>query len=186
MIAYINGKLIEKAKDSITLLIQNGIGYQVIVDANKIISLELQKEYSFWIYQAIKQDAHELFGFQTLAQKHLFQKMIKISGVGPRLGLTIIGSYDVGTLSQIIINKDLISLTKISGVGKKTAERLILEMQNLVENIPAKNNAHQESFAALVSLGFKAQDIHKALQKIPSNVNSNQDIIKAALKELKS
>jgi Holliday junction DNA helicase RuvA len=186
MISYIKGSLIEKSKDHIVLLVNNSIGYQIILDSNKIMMLQEQHDYAFWIHQSFKQDNQELFGFETLAQKQLFQKIIKISGVGPRLGITIISAYDISTLSQIIINKDLVSLTKITGVGKKTAERLILEMQNLIINIPASNNAHQESFAALISLGFKAQDIHKALQKIPSNINSNQDIIKATLKELKS
>lgn len=157
---------------------------------------ELGEEVKLHTHLVVREDAHILFGFSTEADRILFRALIKVNGVGPKLALTLLSGLSADEFHRCIHDNDANSLVRLPGIGKKTAERLIIEMRDrlpdLAEDITAdgslssavqgySDNPKQEAVSALVSLGYKPQDASKMVQNIPSENKSCEEIIRAAL-----
>lgn len=194
MIAYIDGKL--TYKDPTYVIIEtNGVGYQIKIPLSTYSSLPAGERCKLHTYLHIKEDAHTLYGFTTLAEKEVFLHLISISGVGPNTGLMILSSLSVEEIQQAIIREDARTIQHVKGIGAKTAQRIILELKDkmkkevLLADAPvsaaAYNTNRAEALSALVTLGFAKNIAEKTLDTIIKREGGNlsvEDLIKFALK----
>ncbi len=185
MIASIKGKLILK-KEKYIILENSGMGYKIYLSLNDLISIKQKNEnYFFWTYLHVKEDALDLYGFKEIEELEFFQMLLNVSGIGPRSALTILGIATINTLKQAIGTGDISYLTKISGIGKKTAEKIIIELRDKMkeENSGKILQNEIDALEALKSLGYSQNEAREALKKIDNTENVNIKI-KEALKIL--
>ncbi|MCC6272456.1 MAG: Holliday junction branch migration protein RuvA [Deltaproteobacteria bacterium] len=179
MIAYLQGSLEEIGPDY-AVLVTGGVGYQVFLAKNTLLSLpELGAKLELKIHTVVREDNISLYGFRRASEKELFLKLIQVSNVGPKLALTIMSGLPVEDLAAAIRGEDLVRLTAIPGIGKKTAERLIVELKDKVLTWLAKGgeaatpalaapiSLSEEAISALVNLGYTRQEAQQALKSIP-------------------
>ncbi len=203
MIARLSGKLAD-INFTQCIIDVHGVGYQVFIPMSTFDKLPREGEdVSLFICTQVREDAISLYGFSTMPEKQLFEILIGTTGVGPKLALSILSSMPVTRFSSAVINADLDIIKRISGIGKKTAERLIVElkdklakvMQPLVEDSrlavsDEKALAMEDAIAALEQLGFKRETVRKALEKIinsiPSEEATSENFIRKALQALNS
>jgi len=195
MINYIKGKLISKT-NGITLLENNGIGYSIHCSNVTLSKLPLEgSEIKLFCYLNVKEDGFTLFGFFNEEEKKMFLKLINISGVGPKVGLAILSGIDLGSLAIAIITGDTKAISKIKGIGKKTAERIILELKekivpdefDLINNHSDKivlDTDTNDAIVALKSLGFGQVEAYNAVKKAKANAKTIEELIALALKSL--
>jgi len=196
MIGFLRGKLVHKAPPLLVLDVQ-GVGYELEAPMTTFYDLPLVgTEVMLHTHLVVREDAHSLFGFAHEADRALFRTLIKVTGVGPKLALAILSGQSAEAFQQCIRNNDTQALVRLPGVGKKTAERLVIELRDrlpmmVVGNIgvpktsetslPTANNPQQEAISALCSLGYKPLDATKMVQNINSQDKSCEDIIRLAL-----
>ncbi|TAL44166.1 MAG: Holliday junction branch migration protein RuvA [Methylovulum sp.] len=194
MIGFLRGKLVHKAPPLLILDVQ-GVGYELEAPMTTFYNLPgIGVEVTLHTHLVVREDAHSLFGFAAEADRSLFRTLIKVNGVGPKLALTILSGQSAEEFHHCIHNNDTQALVRLPGVGKKTAERLIIEMRDrLPEAKPsetnsatptiayAAGNAKQEAISALCSLGYKPLDANKMVQHINTDNKSCEDIIRQAL-----
>lgn len=188
MIAYLRGRIIQRTESSIVLEVNN-IGYQVFLAPEHAKSLIIGAESEVFTHQYVREDALDLYGFPSLAELQFFEKLITISGIGPKTAMNILSVTEVEKLKQAIVKKDLLFLNKISGIGKKTAERLILELEGKLigtaeGHAPATSNAEVEVMEALQSLGYSQEQARRAIKDLDHSLPSTDAKLKAALKIL--
>jgi holliday junction DNA helicase RuvA len=179
MIALISGKIVYKGISHVIVDVQ-GVGYRVFIPLTTFYELpEAGQTITLHVHTNVKQDAINLFGFYTIQERDLFQLMISVSGIGPKMSMNILSGISARELLNAISGGDVGKLIKIPGVGKKMAERLILELKEKVvkkmmtEKAPAMDDQHQASeiviedvLSALVNLGYKNNMAREALDKI--------------------
>jgi Holliday junction DNA helicase RuvA len=190
MIGRIQGVLLEKHPPQI-LVDANGVGYDVEVPMSTFYNLPaLGERVTLLTHLVIREDAHLLFGFATEAERRLFRQLLKIAGVGARTALAVLSGMSVAELSDAVMSQDTGRLTKVPGIGKKTAERLLLELKDKlgVESLagtaiqrPAP--AASDVLRALVSLGYSEKEARGAVKELPESL-SVADGIRQALKQL--
>lgn len=188
MIAYLKGKVIYKGKNYIILNVGN-VGYRIQTLSGFDLSDE---DVEVFTHLAVREDAQTLYGFKNMDELDLFETLISVSGVGPKSALGILSISDPDTLKFAIAREDASILTKVSGIGKKTADRIILELKNKFSvspenDLPEKGKEimdHSDALDALVSLGYSPMQAKKALSKVPAEVKDVGEKIKKALKEL--
>ncbi|WP_442497361.1 Holliday junction branch migration protein RuvA [Methylobacter sp. sgz302048] len=193
MIGFLRGKLVHKAPPML-LLDVHGVGYEVEAPMTTFYNLPaIGEEVQLHTHLVVREDAHILFGFSTEADRLMFRNLIKVNGVGPKLALTILSGQSADEFHQCILNGDIQALVRLPGVGKKTAERLIIEMRDRLPNLgdaaPVRvdvsmalaGNPRQEAISALCALGYKPQDAAKMVQGISTEDKSCEDIIRLAL-----
>lgn len=197
MIGRLQGVLLEKHAPEL-LLDVNGVGYEILAPISTLAALgKVGEKATLYTHLAIREDAHQLFGFISKSDRTLFRTLIKVSGVGPKLALGILSGMDASAFAACVHSEDLAALTKLPGVGKKTAERLIVEMRDRLNEwqTPAplwaaaeasdKAQHHAllaEAESALVALGYKPQDAAKMLSKISKDTDSAEELIRLALR----
>lgn len=179
MIATLTGTVTHKLSNSIVVDI-NGIGYELLTTVDDWGSAQLSEVQSFHIYEQIREDAHNLFGFTDLAAKELFIKLLSVNGVGPKVALATLSAAGVDRLSQAIASGDTSLLKGVSGVGKKTAERIMVELAGKVTTVNAP--IHDETYQALVGLGYSNSQAADAVANIPSDITDVSARVKLALK----
>ncbi|HKA44392.1 MAG TPA: Holliday junction branch migration protein RuvA [Burkholderiales bacterium] len=189
MIGRIHGKLIEKHPPQIIVDVQ-GIGYEVDVPMSTFYQLPATgADISLYTHLAVRADAHQLYGFATEAERHAFRQLLKISGVGARTALAVLSGLSVGDLREAVVNQDCGRLTKIPGIGKKTSERLLLELRDkldavLVAPAAAKDDAQAGDVAnALLALGYSEREASWAIKQLPQDL-AVADGIRQALRLL--
>ncbi|MCK9622640.1 MAG: Holliday junction branch migration protein RuvA [Methylobacter sp.] len=195
MIGFLRGKLAFKAPPLLMLDV-NGVGYEVEAPMTTFYNLPaIGAEVMLHTHLVVREDAHILFGFSTEADRSMFRTLIKVNGVGPKLALTILSGQSAEEFHRCIHNNDTQALVRLPGVGKKTAERLIIEMRDRLPDLgdavgssvisfdqPQRvNNPKQEAISALCSLGYKPLDASKMVQNISAEGKSCEDIIRLAL-----
>jgi Holliday junction DNA helicase RuvA len=196
MIGFLRGKLVHKAPPFLVLDVQ-GVGYEVEAPMTTFYDLPaINEEIKLHTHLVVREDAHILFGFSTEADRTLFRTLIKVNGVGPKLALTILSGQSAEEFHRCIHDNDTQALVRLPGVGKKTAERLIIEMRDRLPGlgdsvmtgtgktgaaIPLVSNPRQEAVSALCSLGYKPLDAGKMVQNISAEGKSCEDIIRLAL-----
>lgn len=189
MIGRLTGIL--RIKQPPQLLIEaGGVGYEVEAPMSTFYKLPALSEIvTLHTHLVVRDDAHILFGFYTGEERSLFRTLIKVNGVGPKLGLTILSSVSPDEFVANVMNQDAASLTKLPGIGKKTAERLIIEMRDRLKNwegaLPEAgvgfNQVLQDAVSALEALGYKTADSMKAIKKIAKTDMNSEDLIRLAL-----
>jgi len=200
MIGRLSGILLEKQPPFI-LLDVNGVGYECQAPMNTIYHLpELGNKVVLHTHLSVSENAHTLFAFFSLEERTLFRSLIKINGVGPKLALAILSAMNAMEFVQNVHNGDAANLVKIPGVGKKTAERLIIEMKDKlkdweVEGVPQSSSSQnstsqlananvQEAISGLVALGYKPQSASQAISKIDDDNLPPASLIRLALKNM--
>jgi len=186
MIAKLKGK-IEHFQDNWVIVDVNDIGYKVFVTDFTFGKLAGQEEATFNIYTYVREDILALYGFLEMVEKDMFELLITISGIGPKAAMGILSVADPKSIQVAILNEDPTILTRVSGVGKKTAERVILELQNKIADlsIGEKEDATMdgEAIEALMTMGYSASQSREAL-KATGELESVEDKIREALKKL--
>jgi Holliday junction DNA helicase RuvA len=174
MIGYLAGKLLRTTPD-LVLLDVGGVGYELHIPLSTYYEVQDKEEGSqafFHVHTHVREDALLLFGFLTEQERRLFEKLIAVSGIGPRLAQTALSGMSATDLSAAIAKGDVRRLTSIPGVGKKTAERMVLELKDKVGDIPTREQvsraapADQDLVSALVNLGYKQSVAEKAVSKV--------------------
>ena len=194
MIGRLNGRLIAKQPPAIMLDVQ-GVGYEVDVSMNNFCDLPaLDTAVTLHIHMAIREDGHFLYGFLHERERVAFRQLIKISGIGARMALAVLSGLNVDELAAAIARQDVACFTRIPGIGKKTAERLLLELKGKLDalsgqatTLPAgqtmATDPLQDTIDALVALGYNAKEAQSATKALPTGV-STTDAIRLALKQL--
>ena len=196
MITHLHGKLLEKRPPSIVIDV-NGVGYEVQAPMSTFYHLpEINESITLLTHLSISENSHQLFGFISNKERQLFRVLIKVSGVGPKLALTILSGIECDQFAFCIRSQDMSTLVRIPGVGKKTAERLIIETRDTLaqwENhfISDDNKQHNpssqsidEAISALTSLGYKPADSKRIIHKVyQSDLNAEQ-LIRLALQQM--
>lgn len=177
MIAYLKGTVIKKDEKFVVVNV-SGVGYKVFCVSNKI---NLNEETEFLIHTVVREDALELFGFTEETSLKLFEKLINISGIGPRSALSIVNVGTIDSLTQAINKGDLGYLTAVSGIGKKTAEKIILELRGQISDLNF-SNTDNEVVAALKAMGYTERDAQMAAKNATGE--NTQQKIKSALKQV--
>lgn len=190
MLAYLKGKT--KFKGSNFLIVENqGIGYKVFTPTELLLKAKEGDEIELYIYHHIREDANQLYGFANYEALELFELLIGVSGVGPKTGLSVFSVASISDLKSAIANGNADLLKKVSGIGAKTAERLILELKNkIVGGDKLKSNDELSSDAdaidALVSLGYDERKAREALKEVSAAIVDTGKRVKEALRNLKS
>ena len=194
MIVKLAGKLLDKQAPC-ALIDVNGVGYEINVSLMTFVDLpSVGSDVEMHTHLVVREDSHTLYGFLTVHERSLFKALIKVNGVGPKMALGMLSGMTVDEFARAILNRDVSSLVKLPGVGKKTAERLVIEMKDAIdgaglsgasENTITKSDIRLEAESGLLSLGYKAQDITKILNNLDyKNASSSEDIIKMALQSI--
>jgi Holliday junction DNA helicase RuvA len=197
MIALLTGKIAHKSPEYIILDV-NGVGYRVQIPFSTYYELpDGGAEISLNIYTHVKEDAISLYGFRTADEKLFFQLLISVSGIGPKLGKDILSNIQVTDLAAAITRGDLARLSSVPGIGKKTAERLVLELKDKVQKLEFAGSAaggeqlapatgiEEDVASALINLGYKEAVVRKALAELRiSPEDSMEQVLKQALKAL--
>lgn len=196
MIGYLRGKLASKAPPVLVIDV-NGVGYEVEAPMTTFYNLpKLGEEVKLFTHLVVREDAHILFGFASDSDRLMFRTLIKVNGVGPKLALTILSGQSAEEFHRCIHNNDTQSLVRLPGVGKKTAERLIIEMRDRLPELEGSAVSTesgetilptiaaqpvQEAVSALCALGYKPQDAGRMVRAISAEGKSCEDIIRLAL-----
>jgi holliday junction DNA helicase RuvA len=201
MIAHLKGTILTKATDSVIIDV-NGLGYEVFVPLSTFYTLPEEQglEINLHIHTHVREDAFLLYGFKTILEKKIFRMLISVSGIGPKLGINILSGIGPDSLLTAIAQGDVVKLQSIPGVGKKTAERISLELKDKAklirpdtDDMPAAKIASQEerilrddAVSALVNLGYTLKAAEKAVDKAISGSNEKglETIITDALRVL--
>lgn len=192
MIARLTGLLLEKRPPQLLLEV-NGVGYELEVPMSTFYVLpDLGQRFSLHTHLVVRDDAHLLFGFASEAERSLFRTLIKVNGVGAKVALAILSGISTNDFALCINSGDIATLTRLPGIGKKTAERLVIEMRDklneqLLGMVPgsragsALGGAAAQAEEALVSLGYKPADAAKMVRRVAKEGANTEDIIRLAL-----
>ena len=194
MIGSIKGVILLKQAPQV-LVDCNGVGYEIETPMTTFIELpEIGSQISFFTHLQVRDDAHIIYGFKDLDERSLFRTLLKVNGVGAKLALAILSAMTVHDFERCVTTEDSDALVKIPGVGKKTAERLVIEMRDRLIDVtntasmePNKvksNNAKEEAFDALLALGYKLSEVRKIMSSIKVDNEKPEDIIRKALKRV--
>ena len=196
MIAFIKGKVIDEFEGGVVLE-NNGIGYEILCSAALLAKLSAEKEGGVFTYLQVKEDGLSLFGFENKEEKRMFLKLISVSGIGPKMAMGILSGMRVNELATAIAMNDVKGLSRIKGLGKKTAERIILELRESVsaENAaiaaedsfvaPVFTSEDEDAIIALMGLGFSGIQSRNAVKTAKEQgAETIQDVISFALKSM--
>lgn len=200
MYSFLAGVLAEKSPTCVTVDV-NGIGFQLTIPLSTSQKLpKVGEKIKLLTHQVVREDAQLLFGFATEEERSLFKLLIGISGIGPKLAVTLLSGLGVGELKRAIVTGSVPALSAISGIGRKTAERLIVELREkiVIEGrgeeetlgaiLPKKDGLVEDSLRALISLGYSKQDANAAIQKVlasrPNDRWRAESLIRESLKQI--
>ena len=197
MIGRLTGILVEKQPPHLLLEV-NGVGYEVEAPMSTFYQLPaVGSKVTLHTHLIVREDAHLLCGFATPVERQLFRHLIKVNSVGAKLALTILSGISASEFARCVQQKDAVALTRLPGVGKKTAERLIIEIRDRLDDLPADllpasadsaqavlstGTAERDALSALVALGYKPQEASRLLQHVDTEGLESEAIIRLALK----
>jgi holliday junction DNA helicase RuvA len=201
MITFLDGKLVSALPTQATVDV-NGVGYEVSIPLSSYDKLPaVGQSIRILTHLAVREDAHILYGFMSAAERDLFRLLVNnVSGIGPKLALAVLSGMSVTNFKTAVVNSDIAAISKISGLGKKTAERIVLELKDklgVAAAWEAATAAHaptpeqeqaNEAVLALIALGYKQVDAHKAVRDLQTQgqVKSAEELVKLALKKMAS
>jgi Holliday junction DNA helicase RuvA len=195
MIGYLRGIILEK-QPPLLLLDVHGVGYEIDAPMSTFYRLpDVGQEIILHTHLIVREDAHHLYGFSGKEERTMFRTLLKVNGVGPRMALTILSSMETEVFVRCIAHNDIASLVNLPGVGKKTAERLIIEMRDKITHWQnqasapiakasgSRNAMVQDAISALIALGYKPQEASRVVSKVDDGILSSEDMIRQSLKE---
>jgi len=199
MITFLDGKLVS-ALPTLATVDVNGVGYEVFIPLSSYDKLPtVGQPIRILTHLAVREDAHILYGFMTVPERDLFRLLVNnVSGIGPKLALAVLSGMSVSNFKTAVVNSDIAAISKISGLGKKTAERIILELKDKLgvaaawqaataayAPTPEQEQAN-EAVLALIALGYKLVDAHKAVRDLQTQgqAKSAEELVKLALKKM--
>ncbi|WP_455002267.1 Holliday junction branch migration protein RuvA [Cardiobacterium hominis] len=190
MIAYLRGTVLVKQAGQI-ILETGGVGYELAVPLSVLERVHEGQEAALFVHHAVRDDGHYLYGFHTLEQRSWFRELIRVSGIGPKIALLILSGFDVEMLAQTVRNQDSAALIKLPGVGKKTAERLLIELNDRVARLPVgvassqgiirPASAKLDAEEALVALGYKPAEAAQLIERVGDDDADTDTLIRRAL-----
>ena len=193
MIGKLTGKILEKNPPEILLEV-SGIGYEILCPMSTFYEMGADANLVLHTHLHVKEDAHTLYGFISKDEKTLFRELIRVNGIGPKVALAILSHLNIASLMNAVAHEDDVLLAKTPGIGKKTAQKLIVELKDRLEKLSLSNTANQQitasanvnpntkqALAALQSLGFKAKEAEKMLAAISDDSLSTEELIRLAL-----
>src|SRR3989440_4943843 len=199
MITFLDGKLVAALPTQATVDV-NGVGYEVLIPLSSYDKLPaIGQPIRILTHLAVREDAHVLYGFMSAAERDLFRLLVNnVSGIGPKLALAVLSGMSVNNFKAAVVNSDVVSLAKISGLGKKTAERIVLELKDKLgvaaaweaasathAPTPAQERAN-EAVLGLISLGYKQVEAHRIVRGLQEKEKerSAEDLVRLALKQI--
>lgn len=189
MISYLKGKVSYKLKGKVIIEVNN-IGYSVFVSEGFFNDLKIDTEVQIFTFQNVKEDALDLYGFKTLEELEFFELLISISGVGPKSALSVLAVAQLSDIKESIVRGDSGLLTKVSGIGKKIAERVVLELKDKLLKIGGTYdlsitaNFSADEIDALMALGYSVTEARDALNQVGQEIQDSAERIRQALKKL--
>jgi Holliday junction DNA helicase RuvA len=194
MIGWLNGQIVDKHQPGRLVLDVNGVGYDVETSLNTFFQLEsANKSIGLHIHTVVREDALLLYGFLDKEERSLFRALIKVNGIGPKMAMAILSSISPTEFVQCIQQENAALLTKLPGIGKKTAERLVVEMRDSIKQFGVSETAvsksssmraQDEAISALEALGYKPQEAQKVVNKIDDGLKTCEQLIREALQIL--
>jgi Holliday junction DNA helicase RuvA len=195
MYSFIKGAVVEK-QENLLVVENNGIGYEFVVSTNTLDQVgPIHNQVKIHTYYHVREDQAILFGFSSLEEKHMFLKLLKVNGIGPKMAVTILSGVTISDLAVSIISGDTALLSKVKGVGKKTAERIILELKEKIDTqdlslsdgfglgVATNNNgAISDACFALSALGIHKAEALKLVRKVAQENDTAEQLIEKALK----
>lgn len=193
MIGSLRGRLTFKQAPQIVIEC-GGVGYEVEMPMTTFLDLpEIGSDLFLYTHLVVREDAQILYGFSTIDERLLFRTLLKVNRVGAKMALGVLSAMTANDFRRCVEHEDTTTLSKIPGVGKKTAERLIIEMRDRIDivaptstggvTVSVDASARSEAFEALVSLGYKANEVNKLISKLDTEDKSAEDIIRLALRQ---
>jgi holliday junction DNA helicase RuvA len=199
MIHFLHGKLVEALPTQITVDV-NGVGYEVLIPLSSFDKLPMPgNELKILTHLAVREDAHVLYGFMTSAERDMFRLLINnVSGIGPKIALNILSGMSVTTLRGAVANSDFKALSQISGVGRKTAERIVVELKDKIgpagvweaksaqRSLSPADQKVNDAVLALMALGFKQVEAHESIRAAQTSLGTDatvEDLVRASLKK---
>jgi Holliday junction DNA helicase RuvA len=191
MIGHLRGRLLRKAPPALIVDV-NGVGYELEAPMSTFYRLpEIGSEVELATHLLVREDAHLLYGFATEDERRLFRDLLRVTGIGPKIGLALLSGIDVDTFMRCVEAQDVDALTRIPGIGRKTAERLLVEMRDRIRalgQMPASApkpgdiaGARAEAYAALVALGYRPAEVNRLLQGVDPEGAGTEELIRRAL-----
>lgn len=184
MISYLKGSILEKTAKSVIVLVGD-TGYEVFLSTKDWQVVEKNAPVEFFIYSYIKEDAFDLYGFRTVAELDFFKKLLSVSGVGPKSAINVLGLAETEELKRAITSGDPDFLRQVSGIGKKTAERIVVELkEKFIDDLSAiagSTGSNKQVLEALVSLGYKEREAQEMVKNLPTDNDDLATKIKRAL-----
>ena len=184
MIARLEGAVATRDYDRIVLDV-HGVGYELIVPVRDIASVELGEKVAFFVAENIREDSYDLYGFRVEAERQLYRKLISVNGVGAKMAHAIVSTYDAETLTTIIDAEEIARLSQVSGVGRKTAQRIILELRGklVAGDVAVVAKTSDPAMQALVQLGYRADQAQAALKSVDAALDTSERV-RQALREI--
>lgn len=190
MIAFVQGKVCHLCAPTACILTAAGVGYEVELPLSVFCELSLGDEVGLWTHLVVREDSQFLCGFLSQEDRQTFRQLIKVSGVGAKMALTMLSTYQSHELATVIANQDEVALTKIAGIGKKTAQRLLIELQDkfvATKSLGLVSLTTQEVQSALIALGYKEKEteaVLKIAQEKSGKDATVQELLKSCLQQL--
>ncbi|MTI96736.1 MAG: Holliday junction branch migration protein RuvA [Firmicutes bacterium] len=188
MLAFVQGQPVDSGSDHVVIAV-GGLGYKVFVPASGIERILTQSTVTLHTHMVVKEDRIFLFGTETAAELAVFRHLISVSGVGPKMALAVLSTWPVKRLGAIFAEEDLHALTTIPGVGRKTAQRMLLELKDKIQvepgqDVPKSSGMAADAEAALLALGYKTAQVRPLVQELARTETAVEDIIRIALSRL--
>jgi len=191
VIGFLRGRLVRKQPPAL-LIDVGGVGYELEAPMSTFYRLpELGSEVQLHTHLVVREDAHLLYGFATEDERRLFRDLLRVSGIGPKIGLALLSGIDVDTFLLCVEAQDVDALTRIPGIGRKTAERLLIEMRDRIRALGQLPSAGQravngvgaqaEAYAALVALGYRPGEVTRLLKSVDNEGAGTEELIRRAL-----
>lgn len=187
MIGYLEGT-VKTIRAGSCILLVGGVGYKIAATKQTLAGLPADGQASLWTHLAVREDILDLYGFGSEEEQRFFELLLSVSGIGPKSALAILDIASVETLRSAISHKKAEYLTKVSGIGRKTAEKIVLELKDkvgaAVEGTRASLQGDEEALEAMRALGYSAVEARDALRKVPTEIERSKDRLREALKIL--
>tara|TARA_B100000949_G_scaffold61069_1_gene54020 strand:+ start:216 stop:806 length:591 start_codon:yes stop_codon:yes gene_type:complete len=192
MISRLRGRVVN-ISDNVLIIDVQGVAYEAEVTGTTLATVVGQEgEVDVYTHLVVRDDTHALFGFASLAERELFRALIKVNGIGPKLGLTLLSSLTPEEFATSVADQDVAAMTRVPGVGKKTAERLLMELKDRLDTLPVgftrgatnKESTAREAELALVSLGYRPLDAARAIDNVYAAGEPVEELIRMALRRM--
>jgi Holliday junction DNA helicase RuvA len=191
VIGHLRGRLVRKTPPALIVDV-HGVGYELEAPMSTFYRLpEVGSEVELATHLVVREDAHLLYGFATEDERRLFRDLLRVTGIGPKIGLALLSGIDVDTFMRCVEAQDVDALTRIPGIGRKTAERLLVEMRDRIRalgqlpaSVPVAGSvagARAEAYAALVALGYRPVEVNRLLQGVDQEGAGTEELIRRAL-----